>query len=279
MSDILSLLSGGIIGGFLGAFLGGFAKFFWEQWLPSQLTWRREQKVEREKLLSQFRGPTVRAISELQWRITVIAEGNSRYDYLLEHGLADYYIKSTAFLIGQFYAWAEILRQRLQVLDYSELIVKLEDATRSFSAGRPGFQIFRLEQREIGERMIVRSSDAGQDCLGYSDFLEKMKGDNVPACFTRLEDAVKHLMDHSLRETIRLAQIQHSLIDLIDFIDPESRWVPKGERSKFDVVRQLEESLEKKKIHKADYNELIHQAQEAGLAKPVDSRNLESKSS
>ena len=43
MDEVVRLLTSGVIGGFVGAFLGGFSKFFWERWLPDQLTWRREQ--------------------------------------------------------------------------------------------------------------------------------------------------------------------------------------------------------------------------------------------
>src|SRR5713226_2011546 len=107
MSVLLSLLSGGIIGGFIGAFLGGFVKFFWENWLPSALTWRHEQKVQREKFLSQFRDPAVRATIELRNRVFAII---TTMDFMIvkKIGQEDYYITSTAFLLAQFFAWVEI---------------------------------------------------------------------------------------------------------------------------------------------------------------------------
>lgn len=265
MSEILSLLSGGIVGGFIGAFLGGFAKFFWENWLPSQLTWRREQRVEREKLLSQFRDPAIRVASDLQGRVFVILSGNAHYLYLRRNRLKEYYIVSTAFLVAQFFAWVELLRRKTSMLDYSELTTKLEEVTHSFSGGRPGFQVFNLEQREIGERMLVVPANSNLYCVGYADFVENMKADDVPPCFSRLIKITGQMLDDSPSETIRLARIQHSLIELLDFLDPESRWIPKDKRRKIEVLGQLNELRKMKRISLQVYRELINQAVEANL--------------
>ncbi len=237
MPDILSFLSGGIIGRFLGAFLGGFAKFFWEKWLPGWLTWRKEQKVQREKLLAQFRAPAIRAVSELQSRIYVILKGDDagNYEYLKGLGQESYYINSTAFLTAQCFAWAEILRHKVSTLDYSELVTRLEQVTTSFSHGQRGFQVFRLEQREIGERMLVSSSTSGQHCMGYSDYITLMESGQASGCFQRLDASVRYLLEHPTEQVIRLIQIQHALVDLINFIDPDERWVPKDTRTKVDM--------------------------------------------
>jgi hypothetical protein len=268
MSDIASLLSGGLVGGFIGAFLGGFAKFLWEHWLPSRLTWQREQRVKREKLLSQFRDPAIRAISELQSRLFAIllnvAEcGN--YGYLKRHGHEEYYILSTSFLVAQFCAWVEILRREGAMLDYSELITRLERATQSLSHGIEGFQIFKLEQREIGERMLSVSESPGPLCMGYAQFVDLLRGDNVPACLAELRARVLHLMEHPIAEMIRLVRIQHAMIDLIEFIDPDSRWVPQGRRARFDVLRQLRKMQDRNEIGAEEYAALLEQARGAGI--------------
>jgi len=268
MSNILSLLSGGLIGGFIGAFLGGFAKFFWEHWLPGRLTWQREQKVEREKLLSQFRDPAIRAISDLQGRVFAILlniKNAGNYTYLTGIGEGDYYILSTAYLVAQFFAWVEILRRKVAMLDYSELITKIETATQSFSHGFPGFQIFRLEQREIGERMLLASSDTGLLSLGYAQFVDLLEGDKCPPCLSQLRSKVQHLMDHPLDEMMRLVSIQHATIDLIKFIDPASRWVPEDRRARFDVIRQLKKMEARVEITADDFNDLVEEAKISGV--------------
>lgn len=242
MPEIVSFISSGIIGGFLGAFLGGFAKFFWENWLPSQLTWRREQKVERDKILSQFRNPAIMATSDLQGRVFVLLNG-SNYGYLKSINMGDYYVLSTAFLVAQFFAWVEILLQRMSMLDYSELTTRLGKATESFSHGSPGFQIFRLEQREIGQRMINMSSNASMHCLGYAEFIDMMKKRNIPICFSRLKKITKELLEDPEGEMIRLTAIQHALIDLIAFLDPKAEWVPQNRRDKFDLPKHIEDEV------------------------------------
>jgi hypothetical protein len=276
MPEIFSFISSGIIGGFLGAFLGGFAKFFWDNWLPSQITWRREQKVERDKILSQFRNPAIAATSDLQGRIYVLLQG-SNYDYLKDIGMGDYYILSTAFLVAQFFAWAELLLQKMSMLDYSELITRLEKTTESFSHGYPGFQIFRLEQREIAQRMLNVSSNSNLHCLGYAEFIDMMKKRNIPACFSRLAKITKKLLEDPENEMARLTAIQRALTDLIVFLDPEARWVPQDRRYKFDLLKHLEE----KQLHKISpkkYNKIVRDMQAVGLIDEITARQKLSKS-
>ncbi len=264
MQEILSLLSGGLIGGFIGAFLGGFAKFFWENWLPGRLTWRREQQVEREKLLSQVRAPAIRAVSDLQGRIYSILKNDS-YAYLKSIKNEDYYITSTAFLLAAMFAWNEILRQKVGALDYAELVRKLGDVTRSFSRGQRGFQIFYLEQREIGERMLMASTNTEQLSVSYTGFLETLKSQKAPACYKELAHKAQYLLENPLKEMVRLIMIQHALIDLIDFIDPHSRWVLENERQKIDVSEYLRQLLDAKKISVQRYAALEAAARETGL--------------
>ena len=235
MTDISALLSGGVVGGIVGSFVGGFAKFFWENWLPSWLTWRRGQKVEREKLLSQFRDPAIRAFSELQGHVfAIVANDGGNYEFLKRIGNERYYVTSTAYLIAAFFAWVELLRQKVAALDYAVLVTNLEQATRGFAAGQPGFQIFRLEQREIGERMLATSGEA-EYCVGYAAFVEIVGRKTAPVCFRQLVQRVKYLLEHRPSEKERLTNIQHGLIDLISFIDPQFRWVPRKQRVKLPV--------------------------------------------
>jgi hypothetical protein len=46
MSEVFSAA---LVGGLIGTFFGGFTKFLWERWLPEWLTWRRTQRVERDR--------------------------------------------------------------------------------------------------------------------------------------------------------------------------------------------------------------------------------------
>jgi hypothetical protein len=110
----------------------------------------------------------------------------------------------------------------------------IETVGNQFSQGRSGFQIFHLEQREIGERLIIRSSEQGDnlDCIGYSDFMNLINGENPPLCFTNLLTQVREELLVEDLPVDRLVRIQHALVDVMDFIDPNAKWVPKGKRTK-----------------------------------------------
>lgn len=246
MTELLSLLSSGIVGGFVGAFLGGFAKFFWENWLPNWLTWRHQQHIDREKFLSRFRDPAMRATADLHNRIYHIL---TREDikYLKEIGHENYYIISSAFLIAQFFAWTEILHRKAAMLDYYKLMNHLAAVGQSFSDGTPGLQIFHLESREIGERMIISSSQGGEDsysCMGYSDFINLLEKD-TPPCFLRLQDKIRELTTDDLlkKKAIlkRLIRVQNALIDLMDFIDPQNKWATRNKTK----IQELDTILHK----------------------------------
>lgn len=201
--------------------------------MPSRLTWQHQQQIDRDKFLSQFRDPAMRATADLQYRIYSILVTDN-IDYLKKEGRIDYYIISTAFLVAQFFAWIEILRRKAEKLDYSELVTRLDAVSQAFAYGGPSFQIFNLEQREIGERIIITSSnqDERYQTIGYSDFVDWMKESSVPTCFIQLDKHVHALMDNPDLPKMKLIKIQNALIDLMDFIDPHAQWIPKDERTK-----------------------------------------------
>jgi hypothetical protein len=251
LRQIFSFLSGGLVGGFLGGFLGGVTKFFWDKWLPDRMTWKREQTVEREKLMSQFSGPATRAFHDLERRIFGTVEDQARdYEDLSEDGHKAYYIDSTTFLLARCYAWLEILRDRMGILDYADLIVRLDQVSASFAGRTRGFRIFRLEQREIGERMVL-SADTQFHCTGYAEFLDDLEGNEGgirASCYHRLRDRVELMLEHWPLEVIRLINIQHALLDVVNLIDPNFRWVPEEQRVKLDSVQVIAQLVDGKLI-------------------------------
>jgi hypothetical protein len=263
MEPFFSFLSGGIVGGILGAVFGGMSKFFWEKFLPDWMTWRREQRVAREKLLSQFRAPAIRAISELQGRIYVILRDRaSNYEFLQHTHQDEYYVESTAFLVARCFAWLEILRDKMATFDYAELFSRLEAVTQSFSHGRPGFQLFWLEQREIGERMLRQTAAGETRCIGYSEFVDALRATEAPACFSRLNEKVERMLKHWPEESVRLARIQHALVGTVNFIDPDGRWVPKNRREALNVLEIINELVKEGLLSEAKAEGLLEDARE-----------------
>ena len=202
------VFSAALVGGLIGTFFGGFTKFLWERWLPEWLTWRRTQRVERERQLASVRAPAILAFSDLHGRLDAIASRQAQnYRYVKSIGQGDYYIHSTAYLVARAFAWQEILRRRMASYDYAELYARLELLTEAFSHGGRGFQVFRLEQTEIGERLITVFDDDNAACMSLSGFLDQMEQDDPPRWLSELRRRVTELLDHPVKELCRTARV------------------------------------------------------------------------
>lgn len=248
MDDAIKFLTSGVVGGLIGALFGGFSKFFWERWLPDHLTWRREQRVRQRQLLATQRDPAVRAINELQGRLWVILSTKAaNYHYVKELGDEEYYIQSTAFLVAQYFAWSELMRRQIAALDYNDLSLLLEEVSEAFAHGGPGFQIYRLEQREIGERLMPQmKADPDAAIFRYSEFRDMMAAPKPAEKLLALRDRSRYLLDHIDREMERARLIQNALVDLLDFIDAERRWVRPDRRRKFSPTRKKRRAAQPK---------------------------------
>lgn len=224
MSEVLSAA---LLGGLIGTFFGGFTKFLWEKWLPEWLTWKRTQRVERERQLAHVRAPTILALSDLYGRLhTVITTQAADFHYVRARNQGDYYIDSTAYLMARAFAWHEVLRRRMADYDYVELYVRLESLTTAFSQGGPGFQVYRLEQTEIGERLIVALDEDVVRCMSFSDFRDILDSDEVPRWLSNLRERAIALLEDPAAERDRVARIERALIELLVFLDPQGRWRP-----------------------------------------------------
>ena len=230
------VLSAALVGSLIGTFFGGFTKFLWETWLPERLTWRRQQKLERERQLASVRAPALLALSDLHFRLKNVAETKAaNFTYVRGIGEPDYYVNSTAYLVARAFAWQEVLRQRMAALDYAELYQRLESSTEAFSHGGKGFQVFRLEQREIAERMIATSEDA-QTCLPFSEFLDLAAGEEVPRWLSSLQRRVTALLEDPERELDRVESMDRALVGLVSFLDPRQRWQPASASRALDAA-------------------------------------------
>jgi hypothetical protein len=224
MSEVFSAA---LVGGLIGTFFGGFTKFLWEKWLPDWLTWRRTQRVERERQLAYLRAPAILAFSALHGRLDTIAWTQaSNYRYVKRIGHRDYYINSTVYLVARAFAWQEVLRRRMASYDYAQLDARLESLTGAFSSGEPGFQVFRLEQTEIGERLITAFDGDNVACMSFSDFLDRCEQEDPPRWLSELRKRSTELLNHPVDELCRTARVDRALIEVLAFLDPHQRWRP-----------------------------------------------------
>jgi hypothetical protein len=153
-----------------------------------------QRQMEAEKLAARYAKPLLQAVYELEGRLeSILHEERHGRLWLWSNWQPkpeeidvppvtfDYYLKSTLYLIGQFFAWIDIMKKEeiyLPLSDHSvnqEFQVRLEDCIKAFSDSRvaSGAAIFRQQQRAIGEEM---SEEGGRDktlrCISYSTFVE-----------------------------------------------------------------------------------------------------------
>jgi hypothetical protein len=265
------VFSAALVGGLIGTFFGGFTKFLWERWLPEWLTWRRTQRVERERQLAYVRAPAILAFSDLHGRLEAVASWQAQnYQYVKQIGQADYYINSTAYLVARAFAWQEILRRRMASYDYAELYARLESLTQAFSHGGPGFQVFRLEQTEIGERLITAFDDDNAACMSLSAFLDQMERDDPPRWLSDLRKRVTLLLDHPVKELCRTARMDRALIEVLLFLDPQRRWRPQVASAAIDVAAIVERLRSEDLITPERADQLLAEAADLGLTPRPD---------
>jgi len=223
----------GIFGGFIGVFLRGAADFIWKYFLPSRLTWWAQMRRERLEFDSAVRAPSIAAVMDLQTRIWNIVEERQHEEYKNADNpnFYDYYITSTAYLFAQLFAYGEILRRKASALDHK----KLNDTLRKVGGAideDPKFRIFALQQREIGQCILIPSlqNQDGYEILEYINFIKMLNGKNVPSCISQLLENVRTLFEGDLPKEA-LANIQRSLIKVMkDYFDPKYKWIAKDDR-------------------------------------------------
>ncbi|MGI8685894.1 MAG: hypothetical protein ACR2MO_12560 [Acidimicrobiales bacterium] len=205
----------------------------------------KEQQVE--ELMSRYREPLLRAAFDLQSRIyNIIKQG-----FLVRYGRhgrdheREYALDNTLFLFGEYFSWVEILRRDVQFLDLGDvernrlLVGCLEKIRHTLADDReikdPSFRIFRGHQRALGELMISSDDDDGarRQCLGYAQFRAHLRGNaSFTEWFRPVADEVSALENNDAPNCQRLTELQHALVDLIDFLDDPPRRFLREHRTK-----------------------------------------------
>ena len=190
-----------------------------------------EKAIEADELVAKYRNPLLRSAFDFQSRIyNVYRPGGFR-----GRAEPEYFRLNTLFLFADFLGWLEIVRRELQFLDLGAVdatrklartIDHVQDRLASTSTLRDDLYIYRGHQRAIGEVMlsaIERNGGSGprHECMGYAAFVEAQQRPEFSRWFERLGKAVMRLPDASQKPK-RLIEVQHALIDLIDFLDPDA---------------------------------------------------------
>ena len=150
----------------------------------------------------------------------------------------EYAVENTVFLVAQFLGWTELIRQELQFLDLGSdretrelrsLQHSMYSQLQTHDFGK-GFRLFAGEQRAVGELMIDRGGEQPR-CIGFAAFL-KDRDPKVDHWLNPLREDVKNMSIDAKPFAERLINIQHSLIDLLKFLDPNYVYFPEKTRGK-----------------------------------------------
>jgi hypothetical protein len=192
---------------------------------------RRSKQAAGEIAVTRYREPLLSAAFEMQARIYNMTTGR-----FFGADRSSYHADHTLFVFAQYFGWREIILQEIQFMDLGDapatknLAERLERVTHTISATMPdlptNFQLFRGEQRAIGEKMMVSIGTTAQAslshrCLGYASFVEALNRPDFDVWFTKLRTYFKYLESSDTPDFGRLSLLQNMLIDLIELLDPD----------------------------------------------------------
>jgi hypothetical protein len=189
-----------------------------------------QARREAQAVLSRHREPLLAAAYELQSRLHNILCNRFVENYVLatRAGKQDAALESTLYVFAQFFGWREIIRREIQFLRFPEdqetreVSRILRDIGETFLTDRYGrqFMIWRVEQRGLGERMIVYTNGT-PTCMGYATFVDErgmMK--------EWLEPLERDLRDIGQDGSERLKKLQHLLLELVQRLDKDRTRYP-----------------------------------------------------
>ncbi|WP_392339218.1 hypothetical protein [Moritella marina] len=198
-----------------------------------------DRSYELEQIMNSYKAPLIHAAYDLQSRIYNIVKQGLVFVYYTsgDKSQKEYVLNNTVFVISQFFAWNEIIRKEIQFIEFANIektksLSDLQDKVYSLwqtDGYHDDFYIWAGDQRGIGEVMID-SSNGKLVSLGYAKFLKVIEKGQEPL-LVKLQDKVKVLFESEEIDTTRLIDIQHSLIDILTFLDPSYVRFPENTRS------------------------------------------------
>ena len=195
-----------------------------------------QDRSDRRRVLETYREPLLAAAYELQARLHNILRNGFVETYVVDDrtGRRQAALDSTLYVFAQYFAWREIIRRDVQFLQFDrdvetrEVTRLLRDITETFLDNAPGSQmmIWRVDQRGLGERLIVSPPNRRPTCMGYAQFVAE-----APSMRAGLDPLERDLVDLDASGRQRLTKLQHLLLDLVRRLDEERTRYP------FDLER------------------------------------------
>jgi hypothetical protein len=237
---IIALLSGAVA--LVGALIAVFGQLRSARFASEleALQQAEQRRLDTEKVVARYREPLARAAYDLQSRLYNILQQHLIETYLRDGDPREqaYVVDNTAFLVAQYFAWTEIIRRDIQHIDLGQddqtrKLARLQDHIYGLFQSDDYDRVLRVfagEQRAIGERMIQEGS-RGLECAGYATFLDRIATSPDPLLEPIRED-VRRLTTQLDNARPRLVALQHALIDLLSFLDPQHIRFPESRCTK-----------------------------------------------
>jgi len=140
-----------------------------------------------------------------------------------------YFMPSTLYLFAQYFCWIELFKSQMSFelfrshQEKDQLIKMIAEVGRCLSSFSPGRetdstdrQIFKLQQRRIGELLIVKDSD-GRTCMTYSEFINRMNEEDLNDALQPLVAVLQDLQPGSNPRAQRLTDMHVALINFEHF--------------------------------------------------------------
>ena len=242
-NNIVAVLSAGL--SIIGAVTAGVMTTWsnrrtrhYEAVLDSQ---RRAQSAAEQvdRVLRRYTEPLLQAAHALQsWLYYIIWTpflANAAAGPLRQRRYAR---ENTVYVLAEYLCWLEIIRREVRFLDWGNeeqgqaFAAHVETTQQALSRSQWGaeLRLFLGEQRAVGELLMHRVEDDGgvrHDCLGYAQWSDRLALDERYASwFEGLLADVDALAGAAPVQLARLVHLQHALIDLMDFLDPQRRRLP-----------------------------------------------------
>jgi hypothetical protein len=239
--------------GLLGTLVSLFVSFYQDrhrsrlaeglEQLREQIQTRRDKRtelVDKEKLTSTYRDPLLHAAYDLQSRIFNIVREGFLHGYYVKGDARQqqYAVENTVFVLAQFLGWTEVVRQELRFITLeaeseTQQLRHLQDQfysiLRSDKLGDK-FIVFAGDQRAIGELMIAPDSQPAR-VIGYATFLTT-RPQALDQWLNPLRADIADMATNLAPYQPRLIALQHSLVSLLELLDPNAVYFPARNRSR-----------------------------------------------
>lgn len=148
-------------------------------------------------------------------------EIDKREDWNISH---EYFLTSTIYLFSQYFCWTQLLREKFSFELFESHVEKdaffrVQDqaacqlSTWPLPDGAPedgDRQVFSLQQRQMGESLIVKSNDT-EGCMRYAEFEQSFQDPDFRARFEPLERFLTNLSPEAPARWWRMVEMKKEL--------------------------------------------------------------------